>query len=146
DLTYAQIQTLDCGVRHPADPSTDPFVGTQHPVPGAHMPALSQVFDLADRYGANDVQFDIETKIDPTVDDTADPTTFAHKVIAVIAAHNAIGRSLLQSFDWRTLVVAHAEQPALRTVALAQASTIFPGTPWTAGVPIAADAWSAGSL
>src|SRR5262245_61210714 len=28
-----------------------------------HMPKLAQVFELANRYGADDVQFDIETKI-----------------------------------------------------------------------------------
>src|SRR5215470_18930517 len=66
DLTYAQIQTLDCGTRHPPNPATDPFVGTQESVPGTHMPSLAQVFELANRYGADSVQFDIETKIDPT--------------------------------------------------------------------------------
>jgi glycerophosphoryl diester phosphodiesterase len=42
DLTFAQIQTLDCGTRHPQDPATDPFVGTQEAVPGTHMPSLAQ--------------------------------------------------------------------------------------------------------
>ena len=38
------------------------------------MPTLAQVFELADRYGADDVQFNIETKLDPTLpDDTVDP-------------------------------------------------------------------------
>jgi glycerophosphoryl diester phosphodiesterase len=146
DLTYAQIQQLDCGTRHPADPATDPFVGTQEAVPGTHMPRLAQVFELANRYGANDVQFDIETKIDPTVDDTVDPKTFTQKVLGVIQQYGMTQRTLLQSFDWRTLLEAKKELPALKTVALAQAPTIFPGTPWTAGVPIAADAWSSGSL
>src|SRR6478672_12377057 len=27
ELTYAQVQQLDCGTRHPTNPSTDPFVG-----------------------------------------------------------------------------------------------------------------------
>jgi glycerophosphoryl diester phosphodiesterase len=84
DLTYAQIQTLDCGTRHPPDPATDPFVSTQEAVPGTHMPSLAQVFVLANRYGANDVQFDIETKIDPTVNDTVDYVTFTQKVLGVI--------------------------------------------------------------
>jgi glycerophosphoryl diester phosphodiesterase len=146
DLTLAQIQTLDCGTRHPADPSTDPFVGTQESVPGTHMPTLAQVFDLADRYGADDVQFNIETKIDPTQPgDTVDPVTFTSKVLGVIRSHGMVQRSMLQSFDWRTLVESKKQLPALRTVALAQAPTIYPGTPWTAGVPIAADAWQ-GSL
>lgn len=146
DLTYAQIQQLDCGTRHPANPGTDPFVGTQESVPGTHMPSLAQVFELANRYGADDVQFDIETKIDPTVDDTVDPATFTHKVLAVIQQYGMTQRSLLQSFDWRTLVESKLNFPSLRTVALAQGPTIYPGTPWTAGVPIAADAWSSGSL
>ena len=73
DLSYAQIATLDCGTRHPADPATDPFVGTQESVPGTHMPKLADVFALADRYGAKNVQFNIETKIDPTLPgDTVD--------------------------------------------------------------------------
>jgi glycerophosphoryl diester phosphodiesterase len=145
-LTYAQIRQLDCGTRHPPNPATDPFIGTQEAVPGTHMPRLADVFALANRYGANDVQFDIETKIDPTVDDTVDPVTFTRSVVAVIQAYGMTQRSLLQSFDWRTLVEANRELPSLKTVALAQGPTIFPGTPWTAGVPIAADAWSSGSL
>ena len=146
DLTFAQIQQLDCGTQHPPDPTTDPFVGTQEAVPGTRMPNLAQVFELANRYGADDVQFDIETKIDPTVDDTVDPATFTHKVLAVIQQYGMTQRSLLQSFDWRTLVESKRSLPSLKTVALAQAPTIYPGTPWTAGVPIAADAWSSGSL
>jgi glycerophosphoryl diester phosphodiesterase len=110
------------------------------------MPRLAQVFELANRYGADDVQFDIETKIDPTVDDTVDPVTFTQKVLGVIQQHGMTQRSVLQSFDWRTLVEAKKELPSLKTVALAQLPTIFPGTSWTAGVPIAADAWSSGSL
>jgi glycerophosphoryl diester phosphodiesterase len=145
DVTLAQIKTLDCGTRHPADPASDPFIGTQEPVPGTRMPTLAEVFALANRYGANDVQFNIETKIDPTVDDTVDFRTFTRKVVDVIAAKGMTQRSMLQSFDWRTLVEAKRIQPALRTVALAQAPTIFPGTPWTAGVAIDADAWN-GSL
>ena len=55
------------GTRHPADPSTHPFVGTQEAVPGTHMPSLAQVFQLVNRYGADHIQFDIETKRDPTL-------------------------------------------------------------------------------
>src|SRR3954463_15791389 len=130
DLTLAQAKTLDCGTRRPADPATDPFVGTQEAVPGTRMPTLDEVFNLAERYGARKVQFNIETKIDPTKpDDTVDPETFTSKVLAVIRAHHAVRRSLLQSFDWRTLQIARRLQPDLRRVALGDATTIFPGTP-----------------
>ena len=137
ELTYAQIQKLDCGTRHPADPSTDPFVGTQEAVPGTHMPSLAQVFQLVNRYGADRVQFDIETKRDPTLPkETVGPTTFAKKVIAVISRYHMTKRAVLQSFDWSTLQAARKIKPRLRRAALAQATTIFPGTPWTGGIDI----------
>jgi glycerophosphoryl diester phosphodiesterase len=137
ELTYAQIQKLDCGTRHPADPSTDPFVGTQEAVPGTHMPSLAQVFQLVNRYGADRVQFDIETKRDPTVPkETVGPTTFAKKVIAVIKRYHMTKRSVLQSFDWSTLQAARKISPRLRRAALAEKATIFPGTPWTGGIDI----------
>jgi glycerophosphoryl diester phosphodiesterase len=137
ELTLAQIQTLDCGTRHPADPATDPYVGTQQSVPGTHMPTLAQVFALAKRYGAKDVQFNIETKIDPThPEETVDPSTFANKVIEQIQTADVQRHSLLQSFDWRTLQIARSVAPKLRRVALAQPTTIYPGTPWTGGIAI----------
>jgi glycerophosphoryl diester phosphodiesterase len=81
DLTLAQAKTLDCGTRHPTAPG-DEFVGTQESVPGTRMPTLDEVFDLAERYGARNIQFNIETKIDPTApNDTVDPFTFTRKVL-----------------------------------------------------------------
>jgi len=137
DLTLTQVKTLDCGRRTPPDPANDPFAGTQEPVPGTRMPTLAEVFELADRYGARGVTFDIETKLDPTrPEETVDPQTFAAKVVGVIAAHGKTRRSVLQSFDWRTLVAARELAPRLKLAALAQQSTIYPGTPWTAGVEV----------
>jgi glycerophosphoryl diester phosphodiesterase len=134
DLTYAQVKTLDCGSRG----VDDALKATQEAVPGTHMPKLSQVFALAARYGAKDVQFNIETKLDPTLPgDTVGPDTFARKVIAQIRKAHVTSRSLLQSFDWRTLKVARTVAPSLRRVALAQPATVFPGSPWTAGYRIA---------
>jgi glycerophosphoryl diester phosphodiesterase len=133
ELTYAQIKTLDCG-RRGVD---DSLKATQEQVPGTRMPKLAQVFALAARYGAKDVQFNIETKIDPTAPgETVGPDTFARKVIAEIKKAHVQKRALLQSFDWRTLKVARSVAPSLRTVALAQPSNVFPGSKWTAGYKI----------
>jgi glycerophosphoryl diester phosphodiesterase len=132
-LTYAQIKTLDCGWRR----SDDALAQTQERVPGTHMPRLADVFALAARYGAKDVQFNIETKIDPThPDETVDPDTFARKVIAQIQKAHVTKRALLQSFDWRTLKVARKVAPSLRRVALAQPSNVTPGSKWTAGIKV----------
>jgi glycerophosphoryl diester phosphodiesterase len=147
ELTLSEIKQLDCGTRHPADPSTDPFVGTQEAVPGTRMPTLAEVLELANRYGAENAQFNIETKLDPTVPaDTVDPGTFARKVIAVIKQYRMTKRSLLQSFDWRTLKEARKLAPSLRRVALAQKATIYKGTPWTAGIAISSTPFDDGSL
>jgi glycerophosphoryl diester phosphodiesterase len=140
DLTLAQIKQLDCGTRHPANPATDPYIGTQEPVPGTRMPTLDQVFALTERYHADDVRFNIETKIDPTVVDTVDPETFTRKVIDVIRRHDAIERSTLQTFDWRTLTIARRLAPDLQRVALAQAATAQVGqpgpSPWLGGLDV----------
>jgi glycerophosphoryl diester phosphodiesterase len=147
ELTLNEIKQLDCGTRHPAVPSTDPFVGTQEAVPGTKMPTLAEVFELANRYGAKNVQFNIETKLDPTAPtDTVGPGTFARKVIDVIEQYRMTRRSLLQSFDWRTLKAARKLAPSLRRVALAQKSTIYKGTPWTAGIAISSKPFDDGSL
>jgi glycerophosphoryl diester phosphodiesterase len=133
ELTYAQIKTLDCGVRG----TDDALKATQEQIPGTRMPRLSDVFALAARYGAKDVQFNIETKLDPTApDETVGPDAFARKVIAQIRKAHVTRRSLLQSFDWRTLQVARKVAPSLRRVALAQPSNVFPGSPWTGGIKI----------
>ena len=102
------------------------------------MPSLAQVFQLVNRYGADRVQFDIETKLDPTLPkETVGPTTFAKKVIAVISRYHMTKRSVLQSFDWSTLQAARKIKPRLRRVGAGpDAPTIFPGTPWTGGIDI----------
>jgi glycerophosphoryl diester phosphodiesterase len=134
ELTYAQVKTLDCGVRG----VDDALRATQEQVPGTRMPKLSQVFALAARYGAKDVRFNIETKLDPTAPgDTVGPDAFARKVIREIDKAHVRQRSSLQSFDWRTLKVAQKVAPSLRTVALAQPSNVFPGSKWTAGIKVA---------
>ncbi|MDA0185515.1 glycerophosphodiester phosphodiesterase family protein [Solirubrobacter phytolaccae] len=149
DLTLKQIKQLDCGTRRPPVPSTDEFLPTQEAVPGTKMPTLAEVFELANRYGAKGVQFNIETKIDPTPankNDTIAPGPFARKVIAEIKKYKMTKRSLIQSFDWRTLVEARRVAPSLRRVALAQADTIKKGTPWTAGIKIGNNPFGDGSL
>lgn len=142
DLTFAQLETLDCGTRRPADPATDPFYASQLPVPGTRIPTLDQVFALVEARDADDVQLNIETKIDPTAPTTTvSPGQFVRKDLAVIRAHrNGIARSLLQSFDWRTLAIARRLAPKLRRVALVDASTAQVGkpgaSPWLGGIDV----------
>jgi len=142
ELTYAQVETVDCGSRHPVDPTTDPYYASQLPVPGTRIPTLDQVFRLVERRHASHVQLNIETKIDPThPDETLPPGAFTRADLAVIRRHrDGIARSLLQSFDWRTLDVARRLAPQLRRVALVGTDTVQAGqpgaSPWLDGLDV----------
>ncbi len=112
------------------------------------MPSLQQLFDFVEFYisyykngpGASDpqsqkrwknaskVRFNIETKINPRTDlddrgdmfseRTVDPETFTKAVADVIVANNLSERADIQSFDFRTLLIAHKLYPEIRTVCL----------------------------
>jgi glycerophosphoryl diester phosphodiesterase len=111
DLTLAQIKTLDCG-------HTDPGFPEQVAVPGARIPTLQQVFELVAARGRTDVRFNIETKISPVVDDTAPYRAFTRKLVTAIERNGLTDRALIQSFDWRTIILVHRLNPDIDTVAL----------------------------
>ena len=67
ELTLAQIKTLDCGSL------TLPEFPRQVAVPGSRIPTLDEVFDLVRRSGRTDIRMNIETKINPLVNDADDP-------------------------------------------------------------------------
>jgi glycerophosphoryl diester phosphodiesterase len=109
----------------------------QQAVDGQRIPKLAEVFELVERLGAKDVQFDIETKLDPRYpEDTLAPEPFVDALLSVIRAHGMTARVMVQSFDWRTLQLLHRKQPGLRTMYLTMDfpdySTVRDGT-WTAG-------------
>ncbi len=142
ELTFAQVETVDCGSRHPTNPATDPYFASQLPVPGTRIPTLDQVFALVEQRHAAGVQLNIETKIDPTQpQQTLAPEAFTRADLAVIWRHQGgIARSLLQSFDWRTLDVARRLAPQLRRVALVGTDTVEAGqpggSPWLDGLDV----------
>ncbi|MBP2832724.1 esterase-like activity of phytase family protein [Aquimarina sp. U1-2] len=112
------------------------------------MPSLQQVFDFVNFYvayykngpGASDpdakkrwmnaskVRFNIETKINPRTDTddrgdifaqrTVDPETFTKAIAEIIVANDLTERADIQSFDFRTLLIAHKKYPEIRTVCL----------------------------
>ncbi|RLK59277.1 glycerophosphoryl diester phosphodiesterase [Actinokineospora cianjurensis] len=110
DLTLAQVKTLDCGSKTLAE------FPRQVAVPGERIPTLAEVFAAA--RVRSDIRFNIETKISPTADDTAPYEVFTRKVVGEISRATVIGRTTLQSFDWRTIELSKRIQPRLETVAL----------------------------
>ncbi|MEW2383915.1 glycerophosphodiester phosphodiesterase family protein [Micromonospora sp. NPDC047707] len=112
DLTLAQLKTLDCGSRTPAD------APDQVAVPGARIPTLDEVLTLVRSSGRDDVRLNIETKISPVVNDTAPYDVFTRKLVTAIQRARFTDRVTIQSFDWRTIRYARKLDRRIDTVAL----------------------------
>jgi len=118
DLTFAETQRYDVGRIKPDSNYAKTF-SDQVPVDGTRIPKLSDVFDLVKRSGNTKVQFDIETKVFPLAPgDSLAPEPFARRLIAEIRKAGMAERTMIQSFDWRTLQVVRKEAPEIRTVYL----------------------------
>lgn len=112
DLTLAQLKTLDCGSK------TLPEFPRQQAAPGERIPTLAEVFDTVRASGRTDVGLNIETKISPLVSDTAPYREFTRKLVRAIRDAGFADRATIQSFDWRTIILARELDEGIDTVAL----------------------------
>ena len=139
-LTWAQLQAYDVGRLKPGTEYARQFP-EQRPVDGTRIPRLADLFDLVKRSGDDKVRFDIETKLDPAKPaETPDPEAFARALVAEIRKAGMAGRSVIQSFDWRTLQVVQKIAPEIPTAYLTvqrRFDNVGAGRPegslWTAG-------------
>jgi glycerophosphoryl diester phosphodiesterase len=138
-LTLDEVKRYDVGQIRPDSNYAKTF-SAQRAVPGTRIPTLKEVFGLVRKSGNAAVRFNIETKIDPGhPDDTLDPAAFVAKLLGVIEAEQVSGRVMIQSFDWRTLLLVQQQAPKIPTVYLTiqrgSAPTVARdnATSWTAG-------------
>ncbi|WP_048440065.1 glycerophosphodiester phosphodiesterase [Caenimonas sp. SL110] len=139
-LTLAQLQTYDVGRIKPDSPYAKTF-STQQPRDGTRIPTLQALFDRVKSLGANDVRFNIETKINPTQpDDTVSAEVMTRALLKVVNDAGMARRVTIQSFDWRTLQLVQKLEPAMPTVYLtiqtANTDNVRDGA-WTANFRIA---------
>lgn len=110
ELTLAELRKWDCGtLRNPGFPK-------QQPVPGTRVPTLDEVLALSSRgrFG-----FNIETKIFPKEPNlTPSPERFAELMLAALRKHKVESRTIVQSFDYRTLLAMKKLDPTIRLAAL----------------------------
>ena len=138
ELTFAELQKYDVGRIKPGTKYAASFP-EQQPVDGTRIPRLAELFDLVKKSGNATIGFDCETKLSPLEPAaTLPPAEFARKVVAEIRAHGMAARTMVQSFDWRTLQVIQKEAPEIRTMYLTSPRTIAPAdawnsSPWLAG-------------
>lgn len=110
ELTYEQVKQYDCGQRgNPGFPYQEKMA--------VHKPLLSDVIAFAEQYkrapGEAPILYNIETKSQPANDGIFHPApeTFTKLLLAVLEDSNILDRATIQSFDPRTLRIAHAEHP-----------------------------------
>jgi glycerophosphoryl diester phosphodiesterase len=110
-LTVAELKKWDCGTRK------NPRFPQQMPVPGTAIPTLDEALAAIQSSKlpqAKTVRFNIETKIEPEHPDwTVGPEEFAAKVVEALKKHGILGRTILQSFDPRTLLAARKLEPKI---------------------------------
>ncbi len=134
-LTLAELQTYDVG-RHDTSSSYGRQFPEQAARDGQKKPTLAAVFARVKALGADQVRFDIETKVFPKAPaDTLAPEPFVRALLAVIREAGMTERVMIQSFDWRTLALVQHLQPGMETVYLTSRGnydTLDGGT-WTGG-------------
>lgn len=139
DLTLAEVKQYDVGQIRPGSAYAARFPD-QLAVPGTRIPTLAEVFDLVRRSGDRHVRLNIETKIDPAhPEESKDPQQFVAAVLDLLRREQFADRVMIQSFDWRTLLLVQKQAPTIPTVYLTQqaepAANIYRDKPsrWTAG-------------
>ncbi len=115
-LTAEQLAKIDCGSKQ------NPRFSRQLPVPGSTIPTLDGFFEWIKSHperAARKVRFNIETKIEEAHPELSpSPERFARLVVEALRRHGMVDRTVLQSFDFRTLVEARKLEPDLETAIL----------------------------
>ncbi|MBR1088249.1 glycerophosphodiester phosphodiesterase [Bradyrhizobium manausense] len=138
-LRFADVRSYDVGQIRPDTAYAKQFPD-QRAVPGTRIPTLKELFALVRKSGNERVRFNIETKIDPDhPDQSLGPQAFVTKLLGVIDAEGFSDRVMIQSFDWRTLLLVQQQAPKIPTVYLtlqrgsAPTNALDKATSWTAG-------------
>lgn len=144
DLSYEELLQYDVGRIRPGSDYAAQFP-LQQPVDGERIPRLADLYALVQACGADHVRFNVETKIDPLApDSTVSPEIFVTSLLEVIRAAGMEGRTMIQSFDWRTLQLVRALAPGIAFSALTDQQpgedTIEAGqpgaSPWLGGLDV----------
>ena len=116
-MTYAEIETWDVGLKpHPRFPRQQKLK--------VHKPLLSDVIDSVEQYiGKNNlspVSYNIETKTYAITDNIYHPAPeeFVQLLLAVINEKGIKNKTIIQSFDIRTLQIIHRLDSSIKTALL----------------------------
>ena len=115
-LTLKQIKQYDCGS------IINPRFPTQTVVPGTKIPTLQEFFDWINKSQhphAKLVKFNIEIKSEESQPKLSPkPEVFTKKLITLLEKNKMLDRTIIQSFDFRTLKAARRIKPGVKISAL----------------------------
>lgn len=116
-MTFAETKKYDCGSKdHPRFPEQEKI--------NLSKPLLTSIIDSAETYcrkkGRPLPYYNIETKCTPEGDDVFHPRPeeFVDLLVNIIIEKGIADRAILQSFDFRTLKIAHEKYPELQLAML----------------------------
>ena len=117
EMNYSEVRRWDVGMK------THPIFPQQKKIK-IYKPTLAEVFDSVALYISSrkkkPVQFNIETKSQPSKDNVGHPApqVFVRLLMNVVKSKNMESQVIIQSFDPRTLEVVHRNYPGIRTALL----------------------------
>ena len=139
ELTLEDVRRFDVGRIRPGSTYAAQFPD-QKAAPGTKIPTLKELIALVRKSGNSHVRLNIETKIDPNHPrESPEPDRFVRLLLDLLRAEKFENRVMVQSFDWRTLLLVQKLAPEIPTVYLTMQSGIEPTvlldkpTVWTAG-------------
>jgi glycerophosphoryl diester phosphodiesterase len=113
-MNYEEIKKYDVGLKpHPGFPRQQKIA--------VHKPLLSQLIEASEAYakekGKGPLWYNIETKTNAGSDGIKHPAPeeFVDLLMAVIRAEGIAARTVVQSFDFRTLQVVHRKYTSVKT-------------------------------
>lgn len=116
-MTYEEVKRFDVGLKpHPRFPQQQKLKVVK--------PLLSDVIDTAEKHSLTTGRplpyYNIETKTNPEFDGVfhPKPEEFVDLLIAVVKQKRIQERTIIQSFDFRTLQYLHKKYPAIKTAML----------------------------
>jgi glycerophosphoryl diester phosphodiesterase len=118
-MTYAELARWDVGLK------PHPRFRQQQKI-AVQKPRLADLVDSVEAYarskGIAPPFYNIETKSDPAGDDLYHPRPepFTDQLMAVVNRKGIADRTIIQSFDPRTLQVMHRKYPSVRTALLVE--------------------------
>lgn len=108
-LTLSEVARYDCGA------ARNPDYPHQVPVPGARLPTFEEVIRLA---APSKVWLNVETKMREHPELAPPPGKFAALILEAVRHHGVESRTILQSFDYRSLQAMKKLAPKMRLAAL----------------------------